>query len=329
MTPSAQKTIVYACDDNYAVLTAVSAVSALLRNPGARIVLLGCRLKEPSRELVRTRVEQHGGIFVFFDLTEQLDAIAAKGFSGYTSYAAYSRLFIADLLKEDEGRILYLDCDTLVLEPLDELFALPLDGRPFAFGYDCIHAAYKRVVKVAPDAPYYNSGVMLADLAAWRASGATEALKAEFAHPTGPNPLGDQDLIVRAWRDYITPLPPKWNFLSQFFLFDDAGLRAVNGATAPCVSRAAFEEARRAPGICHFSGHTLGRPWFTSSRHPMRARYRAAAAAAGLPEVAEQVRPMEFHYRLQHVLRKFLPQGLFNFLGRWMLRVHVWRTYRQ
>lgn len=321
------KTIVYACDDNYAGLTAVSAVSALRHNPGTRIVLLGCHLKESSIDLIRSRILRHGGAFTSFDLTDSLTAIAAKGFTGYTSYAAYSRLFIADLLAEESGRILYLDCDTLILGPLDELFAMPMNGKPFAFGYDCIHSAYKRYVKVAPNAPYYNSGVMLADLAVWRTSGATDALKAEFAHPQGPNPLGDQDLIVRVWHAFTTPLPPKWNFLSQYFLFDYKGVRAVNGLSAPWASEEEYTAARAAPAICHFSGHTLGRPWFTSSNHPMRQRYIEAAAFADLPEVARQTRSMDKPYIIQYWLWKLLPQSLFNPIARAMLRTHIRLTY--
>lgn len=321
------KTIVYACDDSYAGLAAVSVVSALKWNAGARIVLLGNALAPESVALVRTRVEGHGGDFVFLDLSDKISAVASRSVCPYTSYAAYSRLFIADLLPERFGRVLYLDCDTLVRGPLDALFALPLQGRPFGFGYDCIHAAYKRHVNVAPDAPYYNSGVMLADLKAWRASGATATLQAEIDRPHGPNPLGDQDLIVRAWRRFITPLDPKWNFLSQYFLFDYDCLRAIGGRAAPWASREAFADACRAPVVCHFSGHTLGRPWFTSSRHPMREAYRAAAAEAGLPQVAEQVRPMSFPYALQSGLHRLLPKALFQPIASAMLRTHVLLTY--
>lgn len=321
-------TIVYASDDNYAGLTAVSAVSVLKWNPGAKIVLLGCRLKQESIDLVESRVTGHGGCFRYFDVSDRIAEIAAKGFTGYTSYAAYSRLFIAELLAEETGRILYIDCDTLVLGPLDELFAFPLNGRPFGFGYDCIHSAYKRYVNVAASDPYFNSGVMLADLAAWRAGGATEALKAEFAHPHGPNPLGDQDMIVRAWKDYATPLPPKWNFLSQYFLFDYRGVRKINGLSAPWADAEEYADAQRSPIICHFSGHTLGRPWFTSSKHPMRRKYIAAAEEADLKPVANQIRPMSAPYALQYRLWKLLPRFLFQPVARLMLRIHVLITYR-
>ena len=46
-------TVVYACDDNYAKLTAVSAVSLLKHNTGVEIILVGYRLKPESIELVK------------------------------------------------------------------------------------------------------------------------------------------------------------------------------------------------------------------------------------------------------------------------------------
>lgn len=321
------RTLVYSSDDNYAALTAISAVSALRWNPGLGIVLMGNALKDESLELVRSRVEAHGGTFRYFDVSDRLAAIAAKGFTGYTSYAAYSRIFIADLLSGESGRIVYLDCDTLVTAPLDTLFDFDLRGRPFGFGYDCIERHYKDHVKVAPTDPYYNSGVMLADLAAWRSSGASAALEAEFAHPRGPNPLGDQDMLVRAWRDYTTPLPPRYNCLSQYFLFSHAAIRKINGLSAPWATAAEYAEARRAPAILHFSGGTLGRPWYTSSKHPMREAYRQAAAEAGLGEKAEQTRPLDLSYRVQYLLWRLLPRFLFEPACRALYRINIRRNY--
>lgn len=49
--------VVYACDDNYAVLTAVSATSLLKHNPGCEVVLVGCRLNEASVGTVRKSVD--------------------------------------------------------------------------------------------------------------------------------------------------------------------------------------------------------------------------------------------------------------------------------
>ena len=321
-------TIAYASDKNYAALTAISAVSALRHNPGARIVLLGYNLEADAQELVRSRVEKAGGEFVYKDVSPAIGKLIEQGVCPYTSYAAYARIFIPEML-EEEGRVLYLDCDTLVDGPLDELFSLDLHDKPFALGYDCILSHFKRYIRQPPELPYYNTGVMLIDLAAWRSHRCTERILAELAHPSGPNPLGDQDIIVRVFPQETQPIDPKWNFLSQFFLLSYKGLRRIIGERENLLfSPEAYIEARQHPVIYHFSGHTLGRPWFTSSRHPMRSLYQSVAQSADLVSAAEQVRPMPFGYKVQYCLHRVLPQRLFDVVCWLMYRVHVRLTYK-
>ena len=321
-------TIAYACDKNYAPLTAVSAVSALRHNPGARIVLLGYNLEKDAQELLRSRVEKMGGKFLYRDVSPSIGKLVRQGVCPYTSYAAYARIFLPDAL-EEEGRVLYLDCDTLVDGPLEELFAVDLQEKPFALGYDCVLHRYKQHVRHPPDLPYYNSGVMLIDLTAWRSHRCTERILAELAHPSGPNPLGDQDIIVRVFPQETRPLDPKWNFLSQFFMLSYDGVRRIVGEGERLLfSPEAYAEARKHAAIYHFSGQTLGRPWFTGSHHPMRERYRAAAQSAGLAEAAEQKRPMPFEYRVQYRLYRILPQRLFDVACWLMYRTHIWLTYK-
>lgn len=296
--------VVYASDENYIGLTAVSAVSLLKHNPGAEILLLGCNLPPAAVEVVRSRVLKNGGSFRALDASAAVNRLRELGASSYVSYAVYARIFIPSLIDGDD-RVLYLDCDTLVAAPLEELFATNLRGQPLALAGDAVHPAYKRVISLPDDKPYYNTGVMLIDLAAWRRCRCTERLIEELQHPHGRNPLGDQDVIVRVLNDEIVPLDRRWNFLSQYF----------------------FEHRQDAPAIYHFSGHTLGRPWFTSSKHPLRGSYRAAAREADLQSVAEQTRPMGLEYRLQYWLYRLLPGFLFRPVCRLMYRTHIRLTY--
>ncbi len=321
-------TIAYACDRNYASLTAVSAVSALGHNPGARILLLGYNLEKEAQELVRSRVEKAGGEFLYRDVSPSIGKLVRQGVCPYTSYAAYARVFLPEVLEED-GRVLYLDCDTLVDGSLEDLFAVDLHGKPFALGYDCVLHHYKRHVRHPSELPYFNSGVMLIDLEAWRSHRCTERILAELAHPSGPNPLGDQDIIVRVFPQETRSLDPKWNFLSQFFMLSYKGVRRIVGEGEQLLfSPETYAEARQGAAIYHFSGQTLGRPWFTSSHHPMRERYRAAARAADLAEAAEQSRPMPFEYKVQYWLYRVLPQRLFDVVCWLMYRVHIRLTYK-
>ena len=320
-------TIVYASDRNYATLTAVSACSALRHNPGARIVLLGYDLEEDAQDIVQSRVDRSGGEFLYLDVSPAIKELQDKKYNGYTSYAAYARIFIPQLL-HDEKRVVYIDGDTLVNGSLGELLEIDLKGCPFALGVDCVPSSYRKVINLPKPSPYFNSGVMLIDLDAWRSHRCTERFLDELNSPAGPNPLGDQDIFCRAFRGEIALLPPKWNFISHFFLFSYEGLeRVVGGKECLVFSKEQYEEARRDTRVFHFLGQTLGRPWYTSSRHPMREAYRKAAADACLPEFAEQTRPMSRDYVLQYWLHRLLPQFAFDIACNWLYRINIRRNY--
>ena len=291
-------------------------------------MLLGYNLESEAQNLVRSRVEKAGGDFLYRDVSSSIGRLVRQGVCPYTSYAAYARIFLPDVL-EEEGRVLYLDCDTLVTGPLAELFDLDLNGKPIALGYDCVLHHYKRYVRQPAELPYYNSGVMLIDLGAWRSCRCTERFLSELENPGGPNPLGDQDIIVRLFSQETQPFDPKWNFLSQFFLLSYNGLRRIVGQGESLLfSPEAYKDARQHAVIYHFSGQTLGRPWFTTSHHPMRKRYCVAARAADLAEVVEQTRPMPFEYRIQYRLYSILPQRLFDIVCWLMFRMHIRLTYK-
>ena len=183
-------------------------------------------------------------------------------------------------------------------------------------------------INVPAEVPYFNSGVMVIDPVEWGARDCTGRFLRELEKPQGPNPLGDQDIFVRVFPGEIALLEPKWNFISHYFLFDYNGLcRVVGGKKLLMFTKEAYLDAQRDPRVFHFLGNTLGRPWYTSSRHPMREAYRTAAQAAGLADFAEQTRPMLKDYVLQFYLHKFLPQYLFNIICNWLYRINVWRNY--
>lgn len=321
-------TVVYASDANYAKLTAISAVSLLKHNPDAKVVLLGCNLEQSAQDLIRVCVESHGGEFQYCDVSGEIARLKEKGYCGYTSYAVYSRIFIPSLLPDSE-RIIYLDGDTLVNGSLQDLLAIPLDSKAMGFAVDCVPCSYKKYIHVPRYQPYYNSGVMVIDLKVWRKNHCTERFLDELEHPHGPNVLGDQDTYPRAFPEEIALLPPKWNVISHCFLFSYWGFKLVVGGKKNILfSKDDYAEARRDPRIFHFLGHTLGRPWYTSSRHPLREVYRRAAAEAGFPEFAEQVQPMKKDYVLQYWMHRLLPHPLFDIACHLLYRINILRNYK-
>ncbi len=323
--------VVYSSDENYAKLTLVSMVSLLVNQCEVNfsLYLLANTIQQKTLERMIKTISNLECSLNVIDVTQQLKKITDIGASQYVSYSAYGRLFIHELLPEDTDRVLYLDSDTLIVSPISDVFNLPLNGHAFAIGYDFLCNRYKKLVGIPPDAPYYNSGVLLIELKEWKARRCAERVLDFMKHIRHDLMFGDQDYFSIVLSGDADILPPQYNFLTHFQMFTrhrDA-LRATGIPSSCWYGEEAFQQAQVAPIIHHFLGHTLGRPWYRESRNPLRNLYLSYAAKAGVPEVAEQSRPVEFCYRVMERCWCLLPHTLFAETVRWMYRYFFWSRY--
>jgi lipopolysaccharide biosynthesis glycosyltransferase len=183
-----------------------------------------------------------------------LDATAVPVGAGQRRFPveAAAPLMLGDLLPADLSRVIFLDADLLVVDDLADLWNQPLDGRVLGAVPDAAvrRCGSPRGVKdrdaygVPDDAMYFNAGVMLISLAAWRERSITpRALeylarvgdRADFLHQEALNAV--------AWHDWHR-LPDRWNLLGSV-----AGRPFDQPPT----------DAWRAPAIVHFAGRL--KPW--------------------------------------------------------------------
>lgn len=321
--------VVYATDENYVKLTAISLYSLLSHNPGTDIAILANDISTKSHNIFSTIVRKFGAQLRIVDVKHELQSIKATGAGSYVSFSAYSRLFIPKILKYDFDRAFYIDSDTIVAGKLQPLTELDLHGKPFAIGYDCLHNSYKKLIGIQPVAPYFNSGVLVMDLPKWESRRCTERIFDYMTNVRHDLMFGDQDYFSLVLADDAAILPPQYNFLPHFQMFrtrDDV-LRATGIPASAWYTSEQYASARKNPIIHHFLGHTLGRPWYRESLNPLRPLYCKIAAEAGFPEVAEQSRPIDFGYRVQHLAWKTLPASLFPWTCRAMYAYYFKTRY--
>ncbi len=329
-TPQRSLSVVYSTDENYVKLTAVSMASLLAHNPGARVTVLANGVQPASLAFLNALCERLGGAFAALDVASELGRLEARGANGYVSYSAYARLFIPQLMPE-EGRVVYLDSDTLVNGSLSPLLGMDLKGKPLALAYDCLRVEYRKMIGIPLSSPYYNTGVMVLDCDACREKGVTAHVLSAVSDSPALALFADQDLIARTLgrAGEVALLPPAYNFLAHYEMFrsrDDV-LKIMAIPPEVWFSSADYEEARKSPVVYHFAGHTLGRPWYRESRHPVRPLYRRFARLAGVPEVAEQSRPLDPCYRVQCLCWRLLPNALFVQVCRALYRFFYWKAY--
>ena len=321
--------VVYATDENDVKLTAVSICSLLLNNPKLKIAVLASNISNESKRILHSITEKHNGDLQIINIESALQKVKDIGANGYVSFSAYSRLFIPSLLDEDIERALYVDGDTLVSGSIKPLFELDHEGKPFAIGYDCICNKYKALIDLPPNAPYFNSGVLLMDLPLWRKKRCTERIFDYMSNVRNDLMFGDQDYFSLVLANDAATLPPQYNFLTHFQMFKTRNdvLRATGIPESAWYTEEQYAGARKNPIIHHFLGHTLGRPWYRESLNPLRPLYRKFATEAGVPEIAEQSRPTEFEHKILFLAWKTLPHALFSYVCRTMYSYYFRTRY--
>ena len=195
--------------------------------------------------------------------------------------AVWYPLLLADLVP-DVDRVLYIDSDALAMDNLRPLWSTSLDGAWAAAVPNLLEPwNHERPAQLGLSGPreYLNSGVLLFDLATMRADDATERLLG-YARRRGPSVSGlDQDalsvVMAGRWRE----LHVRWNTMNSVYLFDEAP--GFYGA-------AATEEARRRPGIRHFEGPGLNKPWHFLCDRPGRQSYEHHRSATPWPRVRRE-----------------------------------------
>ena len=183
----------------------------------------------------------------------------------YLTLSAYMRLFVTEFLEPSIEKVLYLDCDLVVSGGLGELWQTDLGGAYLG----AVPEPYLVTPHwgFGPNDLYFNSGVLLIDVARWRAANVLpKFLQFAEEHAAALN-CHDQDVLNHVFRDQVRFLDYHWNFQSRFADFP---------AEAFKMSAERFREVRRSPSIVHFT--TKYKPWFYKYEPHYKRLYEEALA---------------------------------------------------
>jgi len=256
--------VVFCADDAY-VMPLAAALGSLVRNHRTQEPIcawvISSGISAENRRLVEESVSLKPN-WVESD-SASLDLFPRSG--GHWSNAAYLRLMLPKWIPEPVSRILYLDCDLIVQGEISELWRTDLEGHPLGAVVDqgvgtvsCrLGLQNYRAIGLDPDAPYFNSGVLLMDLDAFRRENLF-ARTVEYALAHLPFvPLLDQDalnaVLSRNWK----VLDPSWNWQLKVPLWREFGIE-----TGSLPLGMALEDRK----ILHFT--SCDKPWNATTFYP-------------------------------------------------------------
>lgn len=266
--------VVYASNDNYARHLAVSLCSLLEHNRKAReinIYILSMGLSGLTGERLLKIAESFGRKLTVIEMGDLKERFSGKVDTGGFDLSIMARLFIGAVLPKEAGRVLYLDCDTVVLGSLKGLWEMELG--PFMLGAvmePTIYPLIKTQIGLDPEAPYFNSGVLLIDMKRWREENAQKKLLDFYRLMGGKLFAGDQDTINGALKGRIKSLSPRYNFFTNYRYFRYRHLVRLSPVYGT-IPENDFKEAGRNPAILHFMGDE--RPWKQGNLNHYRRAY--------------------------------------------------------
>lgn len=128
------------------------------------------------------------------------------------SIATYYRLLLPMILDESIDRILYLDCDVIVLKDISELFQVNLDGFGVAAVKDsCPYSnSHRMFIGLGLDSNYFCAGVLLINMKYWREHNSSEVMFDFLNKHSKELFFEDQDVLNYAFRNHWFQLPNKY-----------------------------------------------------------------------------------------------------------------------
>lgn len=170
------------------------------------------------------------------------------------SKAAYYRILLPDLLDKSVDKVLYLDCDMIVVGSVKELYDLELDDYALAATLDCMpfNSTHRNQLHMEADERTFCSGFMLINLDYWRKNNAVEKLLEYSKRDRAQVWLHDQDSLNYVFKKKWFLLPPKWNKVSVCYL------PSIDGVPYFDIYEYVYQ-----PKIIHFSSEA--KPWLKMS----------------------------------------------------------------
>jgi lipopolysaccharide biosynthesis glycosyltransferase len=173
--------VVVAADEGYVMPMAAcirSIIDTLRPDDNLEVAVLSCGISGDSEQRLERSWQCESCNVEFIPVDETLYGGLPIKSVVHTriTHASYAVLFLGTLLPSHWGRVIYLDVDTISRASIEELWKMPLEGQLVGAAQDdyvpTVASRYGvqgwQELGIDDDTPYFNSGVLLVDLDAWR-----------------------------------------------------------------------------------------------------------------------------------------------------------------
>lgn len=265
-------------DNNY-VQHAMATLCSLFENNKEHEItvhILQKDLTEKSHEYFDGLAHRYGNHIKYYTVDEsRLQGVQFRK-NRPLSMAAYYRLLLASTLPRDIEKVLYLDCDMIILRDITEIFHIELNDYALAatlddFPYDQQH---RLQLHMEADERTFCSGLMFVNLKYWRDHNVEPGLLEYAKRHRDVVYLHDQDVLNYFFKKKWFLLPPKWNRLAGRLTPDNISI----------YKKFDVDDYRFAPMLIHYASVDV-KPWY-DVRSPDKKEYLKYLGLSGFKDAS-------------------------------------------
>lgn len=285
--------VLFASDDNYAPLLTIAMFSFLKSNvdefSSINVFVLDDGISEKNKDRISKSLSEFDYNLTYIrtkKISEMEFKVSSFERNNIASLTTYSRLFISSLLPDTIDKILYLDCDSLIVDSFKELWDEDLSDYYCGAVLDCGNTAVINRLGFKKDESYYNAGVLLINLKKWREENIEDKFIEFMINNQGRFYQHDQGVINETFKNKIKTIDPKYN-LQGYFQFLSYNLsKKFSCMTIDYYSKEILNEAKKHPVFLHFCSADYFRPWHNPN-HAYAESYKEYAELSGFEEIID------------------------------------------
>ena len=214
--------ILCATDENYAPYCGIMLTSLFESNKDSHFIVYifqdGSVTEVNVRKYERL-AKKYGNEIVLKTIDESMVKEFPINKNTHITIPTYYRLLAADLLPKDVHKVIYLDCDVIVVGDIKPLWEVSLDDMALAGAMDCGPSFDNICNRLGYPVSfgYINAGVLVFNLDYWREKGLTERIFAFINEKIHNLTWMDQDALNGVLYKEKLVLPVRYNFSIMFF----------------------------------------------------------------------------------------------------------------
>ena len=318
--------VVFASDDNYSSFLSIAIFSLLKNNENdfdkINIFILDDGISKSNKKKINDLFNSYSCSITFIE-TKKLDEMDFNVLGldrnlNKSSLTTYARLFMSTLLPSNIDKVLYLDCDSLIVDSYKDLWNTDISNYYCAGVLDGINTAVKRSLGFNKEDTYINAGFLLVNLKRWRNEKVEEKFIKFMAENQHRFYQHDQGVLNNIFKDNILIVNPKYNLQIYFQTLDYNLARKFTCMETEYYTKEIVDAARENPVFLHFCGPNYDRPWYNKD-HPYAEMFKEYAEEINCGDVIEYLDELPLKAKMFYkgmcnkgigLLMKLIPAGI-------------------